>query len=203
MAATYFDTLDWRLQMAALYAPLANAQDLQALWPDFVRAKHRLVHSHRAGIRVQDTRSPMFFDYNPALALASTIEPLDKAEPLVMDGGSDGHIRLLPFARTGELKAHLGSELTLYWFAHYGGGIFLPFKDATSGTQTYGGGRYLLDTPKSAWLGQDAQGRLRLDFNFSYFPSCAHDLRFVCPLSPPENTLPAAITAGERWPEIL
>jgi uncharacterized protein (DUF1684 family) len=77
--------------------------------------------------------------------------------------------------------------------------LFLPFKDASCGSASYGGGRYLIDSVKSAFLGVTAAGRLRLDFNYSYFPSCAHDNRYVCPLSPQENTLPVAINAGECW----
>jgi len=90
-------------------------------------------------------------------------------------------------------------ELELYWLAGYGGGLFVPFRDATSGTETYGGGRYLLDTVKGPDLGMDGD-RLVLDFNFAYNPSCSYDPRWVCPLSPPANRLPIAIRGGERMP---
>ena len=88
-------------------------------------------------------------------------------------------------------------SLALYWLDGYGGGVFLPFADATRGDATYGGGRYLLDTVKGADLGE-ADGRLVLDFNFAYNPSCSYDPRWVCPLSPPENRLDVAVRAGER-----
>ena len=81
-----------------------------------------------------------------------------------------------------------GCELEVYWLEGYGGGIFLPFADATSGDQTYGAGRYLFDTVKGADLGDD-DGRLVLDFNFAYNPSCCYDPRWVCPLAPPPNRL--------------
>jgi hypothetical protein len=87
--------------------------------------------------------------------------------------------------------------LELYWLTSYGGGLFLPFADATSGTETYGAGRYLLDTVKGADLGQE-EGRLVLDFNFAYFPSCAYDPRWTCPLAPPANRLSVPVRAGER-----
>ena len=189
MTYDYFDVLDWRAQVASLYSPLANAPDLRPLWADFIAEKHRLVHQHRAGIRVENPASPAFYSYNPAFALASRTQPLEGQEPIHINAGKDGDMILLPFAKTCDLSPHLGGELTLYWLNQYGGNLFLPFKDATSGTQTYGGGRYLLDTVKSAWLGYAPDGRLRLDFNFAYFPSCAHDARFVCPLSPDENTV--------------
>jgi uncharacterized protein (DUF1684 family) len=83
--------------------------------------------------------------------------------------------------------------------AGYAGGLFLPFRDATNGTETYGAGRYLLDAAKSADLGGDPERRsLILDFNFAFQPSCAFDPRWSCPLSPPENRLDLRIEAGER-----
>ncbi len=90
-------------------------------------------------------------------------------------------------------------ELTVFWLEEYSGGLFLPFRDATSGQQTYGAGRYLLDTAKSADHGGDAAaGTLVLDWNFAYQPSCAFDPRWACPLAPPENRLDRPIRAGER-----
>ena len=73
-------------------------------------------------------------------------------------------------------------------------------KDATSGTATYGGGRYLIDTVKGADLGGDG-GRLILDFNFAYNPSCAYDPAWACPLAPAGNTLRRSLLAGELMPQ--
>lgn len=75
--------------------------------------------------------------------------------------------------------------------------MFLPFRDETNGSETYGGGRYLLDTVKGADLGHRAD-KVVLDFNFSYHPSCVHDHRWSCPLAPPDNHLAIGIEAGER-----
>ena len=81
----------------------------------------------------------------------------------------------------------------------YAGGLFLPFLDATSGDETYGAGRYLLDTAKGADLGGDpAGGTLVVDLNFAYHPSCAFDPRWACPLAPPGNRLALRVEAGER-----
>jgi hypothetical protein len=81
----------------------------------------------------------------------------------------------------------------------YAGGLFVPFRDATSGSETYSGGRYVLDTMKSADLGADADAStVVLDFNYAYHPSCVYDARWVCPLAPPENRLSCAVRAGER-----
>ena len=75
----------------------------------------------------------------------------------------------------------------------------LPFADATNGTSTYGGGRYLLDGIKGADLGM-TDGRLIVDFNFAYNPSCAYSPAWVCPLAQAENRIPNAIAAGEKAP---
>ena len=72
--------------------------------------------------------------------------------------------------------------------------LFVPFLDATSGTETYGAGRYLDLEP-------DDDGTWTLDFNLAYHPSCVYDPRFSCPLTPAENRLPVRIEAGERLPE--
>ena len=77
------------------------------------------------------------------------------------------------------------------------------------GGETYGGGRYLFDTVKGsdferldAVSGDEpfgyAGGRIVLDFNYAFNPSCAYDARWVCPLAPNENWLPLAVRAGER-----
>ena len=88
-------------------------------------------------------------------------------------------------------------SLALYWLEGYGGGVWLPFLDATSGAETYGGGRYLYDTIKGADLGV-GESSIVLDFNFAYNPSCAYDERWSCPLSPPENRLPFAVNGGRK-----
>jgi uncharacterized protein (DUF1684 family) len=106
------------------------------------------------------------------------------------------------FDRIGRLEIPFAGgprRLSVFWLREYSGGIFLPFRDATNGRETYGGGRYLLDTAKGADLGGVADaGTIVVDFNFAYQPSCAFDPRWSCPLSPPENRLDLEIRAGER-----
>jgi uncharacterized protein (DUF1684 family) len=110
--------------------------------------------------------------------------------------------RPLTFERIGwlEMPFAAGSRrLALYWLPEYSGGLFLPFRDATNGAETYGGGRYLLDTAKGADLGGNSDdGTVIVDFNFAYQPSCAFDPQWSCPLSPPENRLDIEVRAGER-----
>ena len=75
----------------------------------------------------------------------------------------------------------------------------MVFADQTSGSETYGGGRYLLDTIKGSDLGGGG-AELILDFNFAYNPSCCYDPRWSCPLAPPANRLAVPVKAGERLP---
>ena len=119
---------------------------------------------------------------------ASSAIPMSTGQPLALRrvGWLD-----IPFP-AGERR------LGLYWIEGYGGGLFLPFRDATNGKETYAAGRYVLDAVKSADLGGNAAtGTLIIDFNCAYHPSCAFDPRWACPLAPPENTLDLPIRAGE------
>ena len=141
-----------------------------------------------------------YFDYDEALRFVVEIEAVagggDKIET---DLGADGVVTMHAAGSTLGLAGALGAELMLFWIDGYGGGLFLPFTDATSGSETYGGGRYVLDTIKGADLGQDGD-RLVVDFNFAYNPSCAYSPAWTCPLAPSENRLPTAVRAGERAP---
>ncbi len=123
-----------------------------------------------------------------------------QAEPTIQlpaSGEEPFAFRRIGRARLGGPLA--GSSLSIFWMEGYAGGLFLPFRDATSGGETYGAGRYLLDSAKGADLGGDPDsGEIWLDFNLAYHPSCAYDPRWNCPLAPPENTLREAVRVGER-----
>jgi hypothetical protein len=139
------------------------------------------------------------FPYDPALRVLASVEPAESTETQIGSSGEE----TIAFRRFGLAGFELGGAehaLELYWLVAYGGGVFVPFRDGTSGAETYGGGRYLLDTVKGSDLGMDGD-RLVLDFNFAYNPSCSYDPRWVCPLSPPANRLPLAVRAGERMPQ--
>jgi len=132
-----------------------------------------------------------------------------KTDQAVGTGGTSVVVELpvsaggaMAFRRFGAVTVPLPDgpqRLELYWMEGYAGGLFLPFRDATNGSETYGAGRYLLDAAKSADLGGDrAAGSLILDFNFAFQPSCAFDPKWACPLAPPANRLAVPIRAGER-----
>jgi uncharacterized protein len=191
---------DWRRRVFDLIAASAKAGTRPrrgaagAPGRDELFAHHPqspLQAGHRAGFD-----GLAYFGYDPAARVLATVAPLEPATLDVATSG-EGSYR---FTRFGNAVFELGSEpqaLELYWLEGYGGGLYLPFADTTSGDETYGAGRYLLDTVKGADLGLE-RDRLVLDFNFAYNPSCAYDPRWICPLAPPANRLPVAIRAGER-----
>jgi uncharacterized protein len=143
------------------------------------------------------------FDHDPSMRFDVVLTPAPPPAPgafalALPNSGPD----TLSFSRLGSVDVPFpdgARSLSVFWMAGYAGGLFLPFRDATNGTETYGAGRYLVDAAKSADLGGDpAAGTLTLDFNFAIQPSCAFDPRWACPLAPPENRLDREIRAGER-----
>jgi uncharacterized protein (DUF1684 family) len=127
-----------------------------------------------------------------------TLEPYEGSEPVQFQiPTSDGKLRAAERAGTFEIELGGATQhLTGYRFADDASdaeSVFLPFLDATSGTETYGAGRYLDLYPES-------DGTSVVDFNLAYHPSCVYDPRFSCPLTPAENRLPVRIEAGERLP---
>jgi uncharacterized protein (DUF1684 family) len=199
---TYLDLLDYRRTVASLYADVRQAtDDPAAQCRRFRQGRDQLFRSHPQSA-LSDAQKLHFgglsyYDYDPALRF---LLPIDTdVEPAIFEIAleHDGTVRI---QRCGRVHFQVGGQavsLALFWIMGYGGGVFLPFRDQTSGHGTYGGGRYLLDTIKHADLGQK-DGRMVIDFNYAYNPSCAYNSRWSCPLAPPENRLPAAIPAGER-----
>jgi hypothetical protein len=109
------------------------------------------------------------------------------------------------YRRAALLTFRLGGEecrLTVLSLVQYAGGLFVPFRDRTSGRETYGGGRYLFDTAKDTdgLVLEITPGSpdLTIDFNYAYNASCAYSSRWACPLAPPENHLRVPVRAGEK-----
>jgi uncharacterized protein len=196
--------LDWRRRVAAMYGEVraASQDDPVGTLARFRAAKDALFATHPESPIPAEMRSTFrglaYWPHDPSLRFVVPVEPAP-------EGGVSAPSSLAEDAyvlrRVGLLRLPVG-ELELYWIDVYGGGLFLPFQDATSGSETYGAGRYLLDTVKGADLGGDAKG-LVVDFNYAYHPSCAYDAHWSCPLPPAANRLAQPIWAGERlaWPD--
>jgi uncharacterized protein (DUF1684 family) len=136
-----------------------------------------------------------YWPYDPDLRFELPLEPAEPRElALPTDGDSMTSMRRIGRVR---LPAPFDATLDVWWLHQYGGGLFLPVRDGTAGTTSYGGGRYLLDSAKGADLGGEGD-RLVVDLNFLYHPSCRYDPAWQCPLAQPGNTIAAEIRAGER-----
>jgi hypothetical protein len=214
---------DWRRRIAELYAEVrATARtDPPAAHARWRTEREALFRGHPQSpvpAAERDAFRARHWPYDGALRFVLLVEPAmaapggPRGEPAV--GGEPGRplgIGLalpnsgsgaLAFDRVGTVSLSLaGGEATLdlFWMRGYAGGLFLPFLDGTSGRETYGAGRYVLDTAKGADLGGDpGAGALVVDLNFAFHPSCAFDPRWACPLAPPSNRIGARVEAGER-----
>jgi uncharacterized protein (DUF1684 family) len=194
------DLVDWRRRVGDLYrtsGPDAIAQ--------FRQGRDALFRSHPQSPIEPDERKSFhgirYFPHDSAYRVPARFEPADGSELVIDTGGEDGSVR---YRRAGRLVFELAGSpcrLTVLSLVQYAGGLFVPFRDATSGRETYGGGRYLFDTAK------DTDGLVLeitpgssdvvIDFNYAYNASCAYSPRWACPLAPPENYLTVPVRAGE------
>ena len=160
---------------------------------------HAIRRSRGLGIRLRDTASPVLrdfegietFDYDPAWRIDAQFE-----------ASAEGHTLAVP-SITGVAEeepspgalvfSHDGTEYRLDVTGTPGAAqVFLVFADATSGHETYGGGRFVyVDAP-------DANGRTVIDFNRAYNPPCIFTPYATCPMPLPQNRLPFRIEAGEK-----
>jgi uncharacterized protein (DUF1684 family) len=197
-AESYLTLLDWRRRVADIYGEVRarlcrDPIGAHAYWRD---RRDDLFRSHPQSPLHVDTRASFSglccFEYDARYAFTAKIRPLPERRVAVETSAGSK----IPFVRFGAVDLPVGT-LEVMWLDDYAGGVFLPFRDATSCRTTYGGGRYLLDTAKGADLG--ARGsELVLDFNFAYHPSCVHDSTWTCPLAPLENRLAASARGTQR-----
>jgi len=196
------EVADWRRQMFALYAEVRAATDLFAAHDLWRRERDRLFAKHPSSPLLAGDLAVFtglsVTSYDPDWRFEVGVTP---AEPrhLDLETGTDG---IVPFDLVGVAEVPGVGSLDVWKLRSYGGGIFLPVKDALAGGPggTYGGGRYLLDTIKGADLGPGATpDSLVLDFNFAYNPSCAYDPAWACPLAQAGNRVAVEIPAGERY----
>jgi uncharacterized protein len=190
---------DWRRRVAELYARVRASTDPElghALWR---REKDTLFRTHpQSPLPAEDPLRESglpYWPYDPKLRFEVPIAaiPTERAIELPTD---DTTTTLRSIGRV-ELPDPVAAALDIWWLEQYGGGLFLPIRDATAGKETYGGGRYCLDTAKGSDLGGDARSVV-IDLNFLYHPSCRYDSRWVCPLAPEGNWIGVPLRSGER-----
>ena len=135
------------------------------------------------------------FDPDPDYRVTATVEVHDRPDPVEMDvsaGAPQRYLRVatLHFELRGEEY-----ELAGYRQREDDDDLFVPFRDKTTGQQTYDGGRYMeFETESELEDGSE----MVLDFNLAYSPFCAYSEAFACPLPPEENWLEIEIRAGEK-----
>lgn len=190
---------DWRDRVHDLYAAARQGGAGPAAHDRWRQGRDELFRSHPSSPLLREDREGFggldLPAYDPAWRFEAELEPADPAR-LEVPTGTDG---VVPFDRVGIVRLDGVGSLDVWWLGSYGGGLFIPLKDASAGKPggTYGGGRYLVDSVKGADLGR-AGRRLVLDLNYAYNPSCAYDPEWACPLAPPGNTVPVDVPVGER-----
>ncbi|HEV2034415.1 MAG TPA: DUF1684 domain-containing protein [Candidatus Dormibacteraeota bacterium] len=200
MTQALIDLVDWRRRVGDLYR--GNGTDALTR---FRQGRDELFRSHPQS-PIEPEQRPSFqglryFPHDPAYRVRAQMTAGDGSELAIETGGEDGAVR---YRRAGQLVFQRAGEpcrLTVLSLIQYAGGLFVPFKDATSGRETYGGGRYLFDTIKNHLpmpVPEAGKNIVEIDFNYAYNPSCAYDHRWACPMAPQENWLPVPIRAGEK-----
>lgn len=197
---------DWRRRMHELGGEVRRRIDQdrsEEAWHRWRSVRDRMFTDHPQSPLPHEERAGFgglpYFPYDPAYQVDGQVHPTTE-EVLRVAHSAEGETS---FRRFAEIRFALHDEplvLPLYWLDAYGGGVFLPFRDTTSGDETYGGGRYLLDTVKGADLGHVGT-TVRLDLNFAYHPSCVYSPAWSCPLAPPDNHIEVPVRAGERLPD--
>lgn len=199
------DLLDYRRRVTRLYGSVRIAEDtgqIPAVWEAWRATRDELFATHPQSA-LDDAQKATFeglryYDYDPAYRVVAQLDDSVDSDVFHVQLDDDGDFR---YRRIGQVTFRLPTgtgTLSVFWIMGYGGGIFVPFGDTTNKAETYGAGRYLIDTIKGADLGTTLEGDMVLDFNFAYNPSCAYNYRWVCPLAPQENKLPFAIPVGEK-----
>jgi len=166
-----------------------SASELKRFRAEKDRVFARDPHSPLTAEQRHNFQGLAYFDENPQLVIHAGIDREVDPEEVRM-GTSSGEEQV--YHRYGLVRFRVDdqpAQLILY-SSEDSHELFVPFRDATSGHETYGAGRY---------LEVEAHGdHVTIDFNYAYNPNCAYDSSWSCPLPPTENWLKVPIHAGEK-----
>jgi uncharacterized protein (DUF1684 family) len=166
---------------------LSDLEDFRREKDDFFRTGHDSPLTHE---QTHHFTGLEYFPENPDLVVVSELEPPTESGDVTMET-STGESQVYDRAGVVRFKVD-GDPAQVTLFRPKGDdSLFLPFRDALSGKETYGAGRYLDLAPPH-------EGHVVVDFNYAYNPSCAYNPKYSCPLPPVENWLQVPIRAGER-----
>lgn len=188
--------LSWRRSVSELYAEVRRQSPVVG-HRHWMEGRRALLRDHPESPIPRDRREEAdripVAPYDPSLRFEAELEPGAAVSSLEIPTEDEG---IVSFHSIGRVHLAGVGSLEVWWLRSYGGGLFVPLKDGLAGSETYGGGRYLLDTAKGADLGSQGES-LVVDLNFAYNPSCAYDPHWMCPLAPEANTVPVTVRAGE------
>ena len=201
--------INWRREIFSIYDEVRSEKDGILAWNKWKDKREKLFKFHPESPTFDPKKqsgfndAPVLYSYNQKFSLFSKFELISNSEIIELNTDENSITRLKPFIKTTNLKDFLGIELTVFKIEGYGGGLFLPFTDTgcKSGGAHYEGGRYLIDTVKGADLGELKTDELRLDFNFSYNPSCSYNSKWTCPILKDYNRISILVDAGEKKPK--
>jgi len=201
--------INWRREIFSIYDEVRSEEDGIVAWNIWKDKREKLFKFHPESPTFDPKKQsgfndvPVLYSYNQKFSLFSKFEQISNSEIIQLNTDENSITRLKPFIKTTNLKDFLGIELTVFKIEGYGGGLFLPFTDSgcKSGGAHYEGGRYLIDTVKGADLGELKTDELRLDFNFSYNPSCSYNSKWTCPILKDYNRISILVDAGEKKPK--
>ncbi|GAB3915113.1 DUF1684 domain-containing protein [Larkinella knui] len=161
--------------------------------------KADFLKSPKSPLKKEDFKKLSFYEPDSLYRVEATVQRTPTAEPFELptyDGQKKTYVSyaLLTFRLKGKTcRLTLYRSLQLARLPQYRDYLFLPFKDASNGRETYGGGRYM-----DLRVGDIKDGKIALDFNKAYNPYCAYSDGYACPIPPKENHLTLAVEAGEK-----
>jgi len=139
-----------------------------------------------------------YFEPKPEFRVPTRVRVYGNPDPIELEVTAGQPIRYLrPFIFEFELRDERQQLAGYQQEGEDTDTIFIPFRDKTTGQQSYHRGRYMETEPEAELTNGDT---VTLDFNLAYNPFCAYSETFACPLPPEENWLDVAVPAGERAP---
>jgi uncharacterized protein (DUF1684 family) len=148
-------------------------------------------HAHESPVPHEDRdgfTGLTYFDADESLIFEVALDPVEPTEVNIATTTGDERTYVRVATATMDVE---GEDATVALYSTGHDSLFLPFRDATSGKESYGAARYLDIQP-------EGDGTVTIDFNYAYAPFCAYSDLYSCALPPMENWLTVPIRAGER-----